>query len=739
MRERWTPLVLLALAVICFWRLWPTPDGFLYPVNSPYSDLTITHWPNARFIRQSLAAWAQIPLWRPSILGGEPFASNPLSGLWYPPNLLLLVIPLTLAVNLLNVLHTAWAGWGGYRLARAIGASRAGGLLAALTLMFAPKAIAHLAAGHVGLYFAWAWLPWTLWGVRRLREEDRPRDVAILAVIAAMLISSDLRLGFYGGLAATGYWVRGIWVGRNVHRRRRLSGAGLAAALLATALLAVQVIPLAAVAGRLNRGGLGLEESSAFSVPPPYLVGLLVANHGGFHEWMTYLGAVGLVLAVVGVFRWRDGERWWWGGLALAATVYSLGSHTPLYGLVYRTVPALGWLRGPGRAWFLVVLAVAALAARGLTALERSRRGKRRRADLAAVGLLGAAVAGGGGGLVLRLPANVLVAAVIWPLAGGLVALRAAGRLGASTFAGLVLGLALVDLGLVGATLYRVRPADEVLAEGEAAAAWLAAQPGPFRVYSPSYAIPQHTGAAYGIETVDGVDPFQLADYAAFMRAATRVDLPGYGVTIPPFPQVAEREDMLLAHREVVPNLRLLGLLNVRYLAAAYPIEAEGLVSSGVQDGVYLYRNKCSLPRAFVIGRAEAVEGLEETLAWLAENDPSQAAAVESGSLQDGPESVREANLIEWTPNRIQVEAEGPGLLVLSEVYDPDWHARVDERAAGILPVDGILRGVYLSDGLHRVVFRYRSAGLAVGCAVSAIGWACVVLLWGVSRRRQGA
>jgi len=206
-------LLILVLAAAFFWRLLLTPDGFLYRPNSLYSDLTITHWPNALFIRQALARWGQVPLWRPLILGGEPFAANPLSGLWYPPNWMLLVLPLTPVFNLLFILHTAWAGLGGYALARATGASHAGGLLAALTLMFAPKAVAHLAAGHVGLYCAWAWLPWALWAMRRVATRGRPGDVATAAVCVAMLILADVRLGFYGGLAAGGigrYWGLGI-------------------------------------------------------------------------------------------------------------------------------------------------------------------------------------------------------------------------------------------------------------------------------------------------------------------------------------------------------------------------------------------------------------------------------------------------------------------------------------------------------------------------------------------------
>jgi hypothetical protein len=597
-------------------------------------------------------------------------------------------------------------------LARSSGASRAGGLLAALTVMLAPKALAHLASGHVGLYFAWAWLPWVLWAVRRLAKRHGPGDVATAAAAAAMLILADVRLGFYGGLAAAGYWI--INLKSQISNLKSQAVLAVGTVLLVGALVAVQMVPLAAVSGRLNRGGLALEESGIASLPPSYLVGLLVADHGGFQETMTYVGAVGLLLALFGLVRWQGRERWWWGGLALAAVIYSLGTNTPLYGLLYRVLPPLGWLRGPARAWFLVVLAVAVLAARGLTQLEETRSFgktgflKRCWTDRVAVGLAGATLAGGIGGIVRRLPANVVVAAVIWPLAGMLAALRAGGRLRRALFVGAVLALALADLFYVGSTLYRVRPASEVLAEGEAAAAWLAQRPGRFRVYSPSYSIPQHTGAVYGLEMADGVDPFQLAEYVDFMRAATGVDLPGYGVTVPAFPEVRQGEDMLLAHRDVAPDLRLLGLLNVRYLAAAYPMQTDGLVPLGERGGVYLYRNERALPRAFVVQGESAWSG-----------------------------SVSEARVTRWTPNRVQVEAEGPGLLVLSEVYDPDWRAHVDGEVVEIARVEGILRGVYLEEGPHQVLFTYWPSGLTAGISMTVAGVVCMVLLWVVAGRRS--
>ena len=82
--------------------------------STQHSDLLVSHWPNATFLQRSLLDDGQIPLWNPMILSGAPFAADPLAGLWYPPNWLLLVLPLSLGFNLLLWLHLAWAGWGAY-------------------------------------------------------------------------------------------------------------------------------------------------------------------------------------------------------------------------------------------------------------------------------------------------------------------------------------------------------------------------------------------------------------------------------------------------------------------------------------------------------------------------------------------------------------------------------------------------------------------------------------------------
>jgi hypothetical protein len=149
--------------------------------------------------------------------------------------------------------------------------------------------------------------------------------------------------------------------------------------------------------------------------------------------------------------------------------------------------------------------------------------------------------------------------------------------------------LVTLDLLVVDFTLIETRSPEEVFAPGDAAARWLAEQPGRFRVYSPSYSLPQQVAERYGLELADGVDPLQLQAYAEYLtRAAGLEKQQGYSVTLPPFPEGSEIRTALA---DASPNTEMLGQLGVRYVAAAFPIAHERLDFVRRFDDVYVYRN----------------------------------------------------------------------------------------------------------------------------------------------------
>ncbi len=568
----------VAICVVVFFAAeLQAPDAFLYRPGAEVSDLTITFWPNIAFIQRTLQSEGEIPLWRTSIFCGTPFDADPQSGLWYPPNLVFLALPASVGFNLLFVAHALAAGMGMWQWARATGTSSGGALLAALAYAFTPRVF-----GHVGLVYSAAYVPWVLWAAYRAGRGSW-RHVLAWGLAWGWQSVAHLQLAFYTGIVGAIYTVAVGWgeahrpaaqpvEGMRVAAER--AGAALVRAVAATALglclAAGQLLPLLGYAPLSGRARMGLEEAGVSSLPPRYLLGLVLADHRGFTDYVVYVGLPVLLLALVALRR-RQGRFWL--AVALGALIYALGYHTPLYRLLLSLVPLQAWLRAPSRVWFVAAAALALAAGWGYDEL-RHRVGPRASRTYAALHTAVLALGALGAGLAMcywlwygRPPLNVIAFGVVAALTALVV--LAAGRTRQGRGVALLIPLVLGDLWVMDATLVEGRPARAVFAEsglGAYLAAQVAAGAAPFRVYSPSYSLPRHIAATYGLETADGVDPLYLEAYAAYMEAASGVRRRGYGETIPAFEGEGPLQTL---NREARPNLALLGLLNTRYVPSS--------------------------------------------------------------------------------------------------------------------------------------------------------------------------
>jgi hypothetical protein len=340
--------VLALVIVVLMWPAWQQPNSFWYAPGAAFSDLTVTHWPNLWFVAQSIRQWGQVPLWRPLIMGGAPFVGNPLSALFYPPNWLFMLFPSALTLHLLFALHLYGAGVAGYGLMRwSYRQSPFAALVTGLGYALTPKLIAHIAAGHLGLTQAYAWIPLTVWLLRStLQRPSFGRPVGCGATLAIVYLA-DPRVAFYNGLllgAYAVYWLIRMWIRSSIGETVRLARYLLVIPVMAALFAAVQIVPTVELMGSSTRSTLTLSDAAHDSLPWRYLIGFLIANRGGYHEWMTYLGVIPLGLAGLALWRSRERERWFWAGLAAVGLLFSLGPNGPLYPLVYRLLPALGWV-----------------------------------------------------------------------------------------------------------------------------------------------------------------------------------------------------------------------------------------------------------------------------------------------------------------------------------------------------------------------------------------------------------
>jgi hypothetical protein len=100
--------------------------------------------------------------------------------------------------------------------------------------------------------------------------------------------------------------------------------------------------------------------------------------------------------------------------------------------------------------------------------------------------------------------------------------------------------------------------------------------------------------------------------------------------------------------------------------------------------------------------------------------------------LDAGSRAARAEVLVPADPRRLDIRAEGPGLLVVSEGWDRGWSATVDDARAPIVRVNHAEMAVALEPGIHRVVLTYRTPGLALGAILAAL----TALVLGVSVAR---
>ncbi len=362
------------------------------------------------------------------------------------------------------------------------------------------------------------------------------------------------------------------------------------------------------------------------------------------------------------------------------------------------TIPFVSLLRVPSRSLFLAGLSLTALSGYGLEKIiDRSTKEPSRQLNLVLFALIAFSMILAVGIYILEgnLPSGILWGGFILAFGVLWIQLRFKTKLRYEIW---ILGLfliGLIDLGMVNMNSFQGRPADEVYSERESIAQYLAAQPGEFRTYSPSYSIPQQTAVRYGLELTDGVDPLQIEAYAEFMESASGVPRTGYSVTIPPF----ETGNPKVDNADYFPNAEKLGLLNVGYVIADYGLNVQGLTLDKQFDEASVYKNELQMPRA-----------------WVQAKDVNLVS------------TVKPAEILDRSPNSMKISAVGPGKLVVSEINYPGWVVSVDGEIREIETADGVLRAVKLDAGSHEVNFAYKPGSLLIGLVLSIGGLFSIVL-----------
>jgi hypothetical protein len=465
--------------------------------------------------------------------------------------------------------------------------------------------------------------------------------------------------------------------------------------LLAFFLSAPLALPLLEYTSLSTRSHMTVTDILAFSLPPARLFGLVFPDFGGFHEFMLYPGILILCLASIALLvpaSRQKGKIWFW--VLLASLLYSLGENLPGVAELAQ-LPGFSLLRVPPRALFLAGISLVVLAAYGFESLlDGLEEVEKRRSRLLLVGLtaFGLALLVGVWAVTGTFPLNFAWGAGMLLLVWLWLEMNFWRRILPRFWVIGLFVLLIIDLGVVDRSLFALRSAEIVLSEGAEVAQWLSEQAGRFRVYSPSYSIPQQTAALYGLEMASGVDPLQLESYAEYMEEATGVFRTSYSITLPPMVGL----DIATANQAIVPDCMFLARLNVKYVVSSFEIQGDGWTPIEIIGGDYIYQLS-AMPRACLYQL------------------PSDEIAVSQ---------------VKWSPNHIYVSVDGPGRLILSEINYPGWQAFVDGEKTQSEELDYLFRAVQLPEGQHTIEWVFRPTSVYLGLFLFLVGVVGLVL-WG--------
>ena len=201
------------------------------------------------------------------------------------------------------------------------------------------------------------------------------------------------------------------------------------------------------------------------------------------------------------------------------------------------------------------------------------------------------------------------------------------------------------------------------------------------------------------------------------------------------------------------PNENALDLMNARYVIAQQPLPGTEVVFRDQNQGFMVLENPDAVPRGFLVGKTEVVDGAQATWQRLRDSSFDASTTALLPEPLDAPvtpidsASTAQVQLESYSPPEIRwsVRTDAPRLFVASEIYYPaGWNASLDGERVPIHRVDYLLRGVHVPEGEHTLVMRFEPKADRYGTWISGLATVLVYggvlgsLGWAYRRRRMG-
>lgn len=697
--------------------------------------------------------------------------------------------------------HLFFGGAGTYLFCRAIGASRMAAFVGGIIFACSTENVSLINAGHVLKLATISYAPLAFYFIEKGFQTRRLLFFLSAAfTLAFQFFNYHWQIAFYTCLCMGCYgllrFAGEIWAARSTGNARpamKLLGLNMALLVFFLTTVSISLLPLQNWSKETNRGvasganqgkgGLDREEAMSWSMPPEEIATFVVPGFFGlsrqeagpnpkniasyywgrmnFTQTNDYMGLLPwLLLPLVLIFR-RD-RYTWLAVVAIAGTLlFSTGKYSAFYNLLYDHFPGINKFRVPKMMLFMTSLTLGVITARGLDILldENIRKTKAFRSyavgiclvPLSLILLL----------LVLRLNQNGWINMFIEAL---------------SQPTRYEQGMYLIE-----------QRWQNILTETAIAAGWAAAYVTAFMALFRGW-IPAKSAMVtltflllfdlgrvnakfmfltdVPTKSASSITPtmdYLLRDSNQYRTFPLNADPQQYAAALIPTVFMSTPVQQL-RWQEFLDNFSfnspMTDLLNIKYLvldSSQYQQDKNQLspkyqqVFQSPDNSEVVVRNNAALPKAWLVQSAILVPDSRQRLAILGNPafNPAQLAIIETQPalpLKPPGTSMLPASgrvTVEKYENefiRVNAASEQNSLLVLGEKYYKGWQATVDGKNSEIVPVDHILRGVYLTPGRHNIEFRFDPLPFKIGkyLTLSSFAFFAAILIreWVLHRKR---
>jgi len=768
------PLVVFIIAVFYFFSPFviygklPIPADTIIGLFHPYRDLYSTNYPNGIPYKNSLITdpveqqypWRShaiqaiktlhLPLWNPYSFSGTPLLANMQSGVFYPLNIFLLILPMHVGWGILILLEPLLAGIFFYFYVKNLNLSSWASLIGAITFSFSGYAVAWMewgTIGHVAL-----WLPLILLSVDKiffyLDNSSSSKFIppkagqnaklqfkiknyhAWFLVFLFSLVSS-----FFGGHLQTFFYLFIItqiyffarWI--QFGRKKNIFLLFIILNSLFIILTAIQWIPTFQFISLSAREIDQNWQKAGWFIPWQQLIQFLAPDYFGnpttlnywgvwnYGEFIGYAGIIPLIMGTFALFFRKDKKTLFFGTIFFLSLLFGLP--TIFAKIPYLlNIPLLSTSM-PTRLLFITDFSLAVLSALGFDFLLRTKK-KEILYPIGVMLLFYVAIAMFTYISLSKMPLyanyamvakrNLVLPMILFAISSiGIIAfLLNKNKYIYNILLYLLITITIFDLlHFAGKFLPFTNPV-YLFPQTKIINFLQKNENKYFRVMSDDRRIfPPNFSVIYKIQSIDGYDPLYLRRYGEMIAASER----GNADISPPF----GFDRIITPHNY---DSKIVDLLGVKYVLSLSDLQSPKLQKVFQEGQTRVYENKNVLPRVFFAEEGVYINGKQEVIKKIFSNDLLKKVFIEDPMhpnkaleeiyiIKSPVPLIWRAAIVTYSENKIVIKTETNRIawLVLTDSFYPSWKATIDGREKNIVIADYNFRGIIVPDGKHTVEF----------------------------------